>query len=336
VGAILSAHWLGTLLTLLPWGFLTDRIGERVVLAVGMGGCGLFLLAAGQAESFATLYALLFLSGAAGASVNAATGRAVMGWFEASERGLALGIRQAAVPVGGLIGALVLPHFSVPHAYAFLGALCLLGAAGGAAFLREPKAAPLELEDVEWTVRDRTLWRLCSVSGLYVVAQMAVLSFVTLYLHDERGLGKGEAAAVLGFVQVGAVVLRVAAGRWSDMLRSRVEPLERIGLAMTVTLGLATVLLDAPLVLLIPAFVVAGALTMAWNGVAFAAVAELAGRARSGAALGMQQTVLSAAGVGAPIAFAAVVSASSWRLAYGLAALFPLAGWWALRPLHDR
>jgi MFS family permease len=75
VGAILSAHWLGTLLTLLPWGFLTDRIGERVVLAVGMGGCGLFLLAAGQAESFATLYALLFLSGAAGASVNAATGR---------------------------------------------------------------------------------------------------------------------------------------------------------------------------------------------------------------------------------------------------------------------
>ena len=103
---------------------------------------------------------------------------------------------------------------------------------------------------------------------------------------------------------------------------------------MTATLGLATVLLDAPLALLVPAFVAAGALTMAWNGVAFAAVAELAGRARSGAALGMQQSVLSLAGVAAPIAFAAVVSAGSWRLAYGLAALFPLAGWAALRPLR--
>ena len=299
-----------------------------------MGGCGLFLLAAGQAETFGTLYVLLFLSGAAGASVNAATGRAVMGWFDASQRGFALGIRQAAVPVGGLIGALVLPHFTVPHAYVFLGVLCLLGAAGGALLLREPGRLPLEIEDVEWTVRDPRLWRLCTVSGLYVVAQMAVLSFVTLYLHDERGLTKGAAAAVLGLVQIGAVVLRVGAGRWSDRLGSRIVPLQRIGLAMTATLGLATVLLDAPLVLLVPAFVVAGALTMAWNGVAFAAVAELAGRARSGAALGIQQTVLSLAGVVAPIAFAAVVSAGSWHIAYGLAALFPLAGWWALLSLR--
>ena len=218
VGAVLSSHWLGTLVTLLPWGFLTDRIGERIVLAAGMGGCGLLLIAAGQAETFWQLYVLLFLSGAAGASVNAATGRAVMGWFDASQRGLALGIRQAAVPVGGLVGALVLPQFTVHHAYVFLGGMCLLGAAAGAIFLREPAALPLEVEDVEWSLRDRRLWRLCAVSGLYVVAQMAILSFVVLYLHDERGLGKGEAAAVLGAVQVvadRAAGRRRAAGRTS-------------------------------------------------------------------------------------------------------------------------
>ena len=174
--------------------------------------------------------------------------------------------------------------------------MCLLGALAGAIFLREPAALPLEVEDVEWSLRDRRLWRLCAVSGLYVVAQMAILSFVVLYLHDERGLGKGEAAAVLGAVQVAAIVLRIGAGRWSDMLRSRTVPLARIGVAMSVSLAVATALLYAPLVLLVPAFVVAGSLTMAWNGVAFAAVAELAGRARSGAALSVQQTVLSARG----------------------------------------
>jgi sugar phosphate permease len=335
VGAILSAHWLGTLVTLVPWGFLTDRVGERLVLALGLGGCGLVLVFAGRADSFWELYVLLFLSGAAGASVNAATGRAVMGWFDVSERGLALGIRQAAVPVGGLLGALVLPFLTVSQAYASLGAFCVLGAVAGAMLIRDPAAAPLEVDDVAWSVRDGRLWRLSTVSGLYVVAQMAILGFVVLYLHDERGLGKGEAASVLGAVQVAAMVLRVAAGRWSDTLRTRIVPLERIGLAMTATLALATILLDGPLVLLIPSFVVAGALTMAWNGLAFTAVAELAGRARAGAALSVQQTVLSLVAVGTPVAFAAVVSVGSWTRAYGLAALFPLAGWLALRPLRD-
>jgi MFS family permease len=335
VGAVLSGHWLGTLVTLLPWGFLTDRIGERIVLGTGLGACGLLLVAAGWADTFWQLYLLLFLAGAAGASVNAATGRAVMGWFDVSERGLALGIRQAAVPAGGLIGALVLPQFTVHHAYAILGGLCLLGAAAGAILLREPEHLPLEVVDVEWTIRDRRLWRLCVVSGLYVVAQMAILSFVVLYLHDERSLGKGEAAAVLGAVQVVAMVLRVAAGRWSDKLRTRTVPLARIGIAMSVSLAVATGLLNAPLFLLVPAFVVAGSLTMAWNGVAFAAVAELAGRARSGAALGVQQTALALASVGTPLAFAAVVSAGSWSLAYGLAAAFPLAGWLVLRTLRE-
>ena len=335
VGAVLSGHWLGTLVTLLPWGFLTDRIGERIVLGTGLGACGLLLVAAGWAETFWQLYLLLFLAGAAGASVNAATGRAVMGWFDVSERGLALGIRQAAVPAGGLVGALALPHFTVHHAYAILGGLCLLGAAAGAILLREPQHLPLEVVDVEWTIRDRRLWRLCVVSGLYVVAQMAILSFVVLYLHDERSLGKGEAAAVLGAVQVVAMVLRVAAGRWSDKLRTRTVPLARIGIAMSVSLAVATGLLNAPLFLLVPAFVVAGSLTMAWNGVAFAAVAELAGRARSGAALGVQQTALALASVGTPLAFAAVVSAGSWSLAYGLAAAFPLAGWLVLRTLRE-
>ncbi len=335
VGAVLSGHWLGTLVTLLPWGFLTDKIGERIVLAAGMGGCGLLLIAAGQAETFWQLYILLFLAGAAGASVNAATGRAVMGWFDVSERGLALGIRQAAVPVGGLVGALILPQFTVHHAYAFLGGLCLVGAAAGAIFLREPAALPLEVEDVEWTLRDHRLWRLSAVGGLYVVAQMAILSFVVLYLHDERGLGKGEAAAVLGAIQVVAVVLRIAAGRWSDTMRTRTVPLARIGVAMSISLAVATGLLNAPLILLVPAFVIAGSLTMAWNGVAFAAVAELAGRARSGAALSIQQTVLAVVSVGAPLAFAAVVTASSWSVAYGLTVMFPIAGWLVLRTMRE-
>ena len=67
--------------TLLAWGLLADRVGERVVLAAGLAGCGAGLLVAAFAPSFGVLVVALALGGASGASVNAASGRAVMSWF---------------------------------------------------------------------------------------------------------------------------------------------------------------------------------------------------------------------------------------------------------------
>ena len=99
VGIALGAIFFGMMPTLLPWGLLTDRIGERAVLAFGLGGAGVAMCAASLTKSFVALIVLLVLFGALGSSVNAASGRAVMGWFGADQRGLALGIRQAAVPV---------------------------------------------------------------------------------------------------------------------------------------------------------------------------------------------------------------------------------------------
>ena len=91
-GVVLGAVGMGMLLTLLPWGLLADRIGERAVMSVGLAAAGGALVATSETQSYPALVGLLALSGALGASVNAASGRAVMGWFAARERGLALGI----------------------------------------------------------------------------------------------------------------------------------------------------------------------------------------------------------------------------------------------------
>jgi hypothetical protein len=128
-------------------------------------------------------------------------------------------------------------------------------------------------------------------------------------------------------VHVLALVLRVLVGRWSDVLRSRVVPLRRLGLASFATLAAAALILHAPLEVLLPLLVTAGAISAAWNGLAFVAAAELAGRRRSGAAIGFQQTVLGLAAVVVVPVFATVVQASSWRVGFGLASLGPLLGW---------
>jgi sugar phosphate permease len=339
IGVVLDSLWIGTLLTLLLWGLLADRIGERLVLAAGLGLCGVALIAAGSAQGFESLILLVGLAGAAGASVNAASGRAVMQWFPASERGFALGVRQTAIPLGGLISALVLPSLALRSAFVFLAALCFAGGVFGVAVIRERRGAveddALEPRTIAATLRDRRLWLLCVASGFYLVAQLAVMGFLVLFLHDERGLSDGAAAGVLAGVQVVAAALRIGGGRWSDRVGSRIEPLRLVGLGSAITLAVAAALLSAPLVVLVPAFVAAGGVAMAWNGLSFTAAAEIAGRSRAGAALGMQQSALAAAGAIVPPAFAAVVAASSWRVGFAVAAAFPVAGVQLLRPLRS-
>jgi sugar phosphate permease len=339
IGVLLDSLWIGTLLTLLPWGLLADRTGERFVLGAGLAGCGAALVAAGYAGGFGSLIALIGVAGAAGASVNAASGRAVMQWFPAAERGFALGVRQTAIPLGGLISALVLPALGLRAAFVFLAVLCVAGGLFGVVAIRDPRGAAeddvLEPRGLGATLRDRRLWLLCLGSSLYLVAQLSVMGFLVLFLHDERGLSAAAAAGVLGAVQVVAAALRIGGGRWSDRVGSRMRPLRLVGLGSAVTLAFAAAVLSAPLALLVPAFVLAGGLSMAWNGLSFTAAAEIAGRSRSGAALGMQQTALAAAGAIVPPAFAAVVAASSWRLGFAVAAVFPLAGVQLLRPLRS-
>ena len=114
IGVLLAAEWVGALVTLLPWGIAADRFGERFVLVLGLGGCAAFLVGAAYAPDFESLLVLLALAGGSGASVNSASGRAVMHWFGAEERGLALGVRQTAVPLGGLIAALAVPQVTSP------------------------------------------------------------------------------------------------------------------------------------------------------------------------------------------------------------------------------
>lgn len=337
VGLAIAAANAGSVVTLLAWGLLADRIGERAVLAVGLAGCGIGLVIAANAPSFPVLVAALACAGASGASVNAASGRAVMTWFGRDQRGFALGIRQTALPIGGLVAALVLPPVEaaggVRAGLLVLAAGCLTAAMAGAIGLREAPPRGEEITDIGHPVRDPRMWRLSVGSALVLVAQISILSFLILFLHQERGLSTAAAAGIFAFIQALGAASRIVSGRWSDRVQARIAPLRRLAFALTASLAAAAALLSAPLELLIPAFVVAGALSLSWNGLSFTAAAELAGRARSGAALGFQQTALAVTSAAAPPVFASIVEASSWSLAFGLAAAMPVFGALLMRPL---
>jgi sugar phosphate permease len=338
IGLVIAAVNVGSVLTLIPWGLLADRSGERFVLAGGLVGASAGLVVAALAPSFAVFVAAITVAGALGAGVNAASGRAVMGWFEERQRGFALGIRQTAVPLGGMAAALALPPIAA--AWGLRGGLvalacgCFVAALAGLSGLREAPETDEELGDLAHPLKDARIWRLSIGSGLILGAQASILGFVVLFLHGERGLSTAEAGGILALIQLVGAALRIASGRWSDHVRERIAPLRQLALALAVSLVVTAALTEAPLAVLLPALVTAGALSLSWNALSFTAAAELAGRARSGAALGFQQTALSVASTAAPPLFAAVVAASSWGVGFGLAALFPLAGLAVMRHLE--
>jgi sugar phosphate permease len=262
----------------------------------------------------------------------------VMAWFDADERGLALGIRQMAVPLGGGIAAVALPllteHISLRAAFFGLAAGCFVAAIVAAALIR---VEPTEDHSIlARPLRDPRIWRICSGSFFYVTTQLSLLGFFVLFLHDHRGVSTGVAAGALAVTQVLGGIARIGVGRWSDRLRMRIVPLRRIALGITVTVAVTTLLVDASPWIIVPALVVAATFGLSWNGLSFTAAAEAAGRARSGAAIGLQQTFLSAGAIVAPIGFAAVVHHASWRVAFALASVSPLVGYALLSPLAER
>jgi sugar phosphate permease len=339
-GIVLAAIGIGMLFTLLPWGLVADRVDERWVIATGLTGAAALLAVASSTHGFGTVTGTLVGVGALGASVNAASGRAIMAWFPASELGLALGIRQTAIPIGGALGAAALPGLAsvggTRVAFLFLAGACGAGAVVAAALVRSRDGATGEPEigDVSRPLHDPRMWLLGAGTGLYLLAQIGITGFVVLFLKEHRHVSAHAAAAVLATIYVLAIAARIGSGRVSDRLGSRLRPLRTIGVGLALSTAGVAAATDAPLALVVPLFVVAGVLSMSWNGLAYAAAAEMAGAARTGAALGFQQTLLGVVVAGAPPAVAAIAT-HSWRLAFLLAGVGPVVGVVILERLRE-
>jgi sugar phosphate permease len=337
VTGVFTAFGLGTVATVYGWGALSDRVGERLVLAIGPAVGGAALAVVALTSGYATLLAATVVAGMFAAAATSGSGRAVFGWFPRAERGLALGLRQTAVPVGAAAASFTLPALaaatSLDSALLVLAGALLVSALAAALWLRDPPPRRSAARPAPPAVRDPRIWRLGVASALLIVGQIGVTSLLVLYLHFERGWPATQAAAALGVVQLGGAVARVAAGRWSDHRDERVEPFRRLAATAGGLLLTAALLAHAPAVVFVPLLMAGGMFAMSWNGLSFTAAAEISGGAQAGRAMGLQNTVMRLAGAGVPLALGALASSVSWQLAFVVMGLAPLAGGALLGPL---
>ena len=330
-GLLASMPNFGTMVTLIGWGYLLDRIGERFVLAVGLALTAAAALAAASAHSMVLMGIFLFLGGMAAASTITASGRLVIGCFPPQQRALAMGFRQTAQPLGIAVGAVVLPELGKHNfsmALVFPAVACALSAVACVVGVQDPPRPPrAEADEGELENPYRktaALWRIHLASALLMVPQPVVLTFMLVWATRQHAFSIAWAGALMGFSQVLGALARTAAGRWADRVGSRMRPLRHIAVVTSVVLlvlALADQLHSAiALVAMVVALAIAGD-----NGLPFTSVPEIAGRYWSGRALGTQNTVeRMTVAIGPPV-FGALITAAGYPLAFAVCGLFPLA-----------
>lgn len=328
---IVSAPMVGVLLTLIAWGALADRHGERLVIASGVGLASLVLLVAAGSSGPAALGALLVVAGAAGASVNAASGRVVMGWFPVAERGLAMGTRQTAQPLGVAIAALALPPLARAHgthfALLFPAVLCAAAALGVFAFVVDPPRPDIRMGEAPAQSPYRGshhLARIHLASSALVVPQFAVSAFTLVYLVGQRHWDPAAAGRMIFGFQLAGGLGRIVSGVWSDRVRSRLVPMRQLAVTSAVLMVLLSLGAALHVWWIVAVFAVSSIITVADNGLAYVAVAEFAGTAWSGRSLGTHNTVQNLASVATAPLLAAVIGETRFALGFAVVAIFPL------------
>jgi MFS family permease len=244
-----------------------------------------------------------------------------------------MGIRQTAQPLGVALGALVIPRLAESHGVApallFPAIVCAVAAVISVVGVLDPPRPPraeAHADDLANPYRgSSTLWRIHAVSVLLVTPQSLVWTFTLVWLMTDRGWSAASAGAMVTFAQILGAAGRIAAGLWSDKVGSRLHPIRVIAIGAAIAMGLLalTDLLNSPIAVAV--MVVASVITVSDNGLAFTAIAEIAGPFWSGRALGTQNTgqILTSAVV--PPVFGALIGIAGFPAAFAVCALFPLA-----------
>jgi sugar phosphate permease len=336
-GALLISVNAGVMLTMFPWGIWADRVGERPVAVIGVGGSAVALTVAAIGGSVWLLALALVVAGMFGCGSIAAGGRAVLRWFDADERGLALGIRQMASPLGGALAGVLLPLIVIAGglraAWVCLAALAVLATFVSWRWIDDATPETVAPGRVGAIARDRRLLRLSAAGALLVGCQLSLISFFVLYLHDARGIGVAKAAAAFAIVQGLGAIGRIAIGWWSDRLGYRVRPMRWNAAALACLLFASAALESRPDVLLVPVLGASLMLSMLPNGLSFTIAGEISGLSGAGAAFGLQSAIMFFAGVVGPLVTVLVVATFGWAPSFALMGSVVAVTWVILGPL---
>jgi MFS transporter, DHA1 family, solute carrier family 18 (vesicular amine transporter), member 1/2 len=225
IGFLFGAFGVSVLLTSVPMGAVSDRIGRRGPLVAGAGVLAASTVLFAFAATLPWLFAARLVQGAADAVTWVVGFALIADLYQAEERGRVMGLVMSGTTVGFMIGPSLggwLYESAGPQVpYLVVAALSAVCAVGFAWMQAPPHAADTE------PVRLLALLRvpevaLCAATVVLGGGTLAMIEpTLSLFLGDEIGLGPTRIGLVIGCGAVVSAMLHPAFGRIADRVGGR-------------------------------------------------------------------------------------------------------------------
>jgi MFS family permease len=330
--AVIMAN-LGAFFTYAFVGKAADVFGERNVVSLGGISIGLISMGMIFVKSSYMLFLAILLMGFGLATATPGGSKAIKTWFSKKQRGMAMGIRQTGVPLGGMIAALVFPFLSIRYGWRLTlfvaGITCIVSAivyyllykerSDG---ISEKQAAGLKKSLLEFRkLLSNTSFLFASIISVVMVAsQFSTVTYMILYLVEDIDFSLIMGGTILAVTQFSGAVGRIVWGTVSDRLFNgdRKKVLMIIGLVNASMIVLIAFLTNSsPTWWIVLVVALLGFSAIGWNGLFITLISELVTDDQGGAAVGLALTITQIGIVAGPPLFGFAVDISnSYRLAW--------------------
>lgn len=341
LGSLMSAASLGYMLSILPAGWLSDRIPIRYLLLIGEALGGVFMIVMFFTPSYTAALVIMVMSGLGSGFLMPSSARGIILWFPVKERATMMGIKQTGVNVGGIVTGAMLPGIAlaVGWRYGFLLVGIIAVAIGILSFVlyHDPPAAPRTVaspqkpaetarrKQLSELLKARDIWMVGLGSFLFAVVEFGLIAHLVLYLSEEVLLPVVTAGVLLAIAQAGGIFGKPGSGilsdRWFHSSRVKVFVLFS-GISMVTSL----VVMQWGGALgwgLYPVLFLMGLAAIGWGGIQLTLTAELAGKELVGTASGIGAMCVNGGAVLGPLLWGYLADFSgSYRLAWLSAAIF--------------
>ena len=239
-----SFVWL-YFIALIPMGYLVGRYGPKTVNSYGIGVWSIATVCTAFSTGFISLISCRLIMGAGEATTYPAGARVVRDWMPVKERGMATAVFHSGSLVGPAVGAIgfgwLITSFGWRIAFVVAGAIGFVWLAAWLKWYQHPSKAPwlsaAELAEITadadaasartpavpamgfaGLVRSRTMWAIGLSHGCAVYATYFFLTWLPTYLQTEKGLTVMTSSFYTAIPYLGAAMLAVVIGRFSDMV----------------------------------------------------------------------------------------------------------------------
>lgn len=254
-GALMSSYFVGYTIGQIPWGYLADRFGSRLVMTLSVIGIALSTVLFGL--SFDIWQAILsrFLAGLLGAGIFVPGVRLISSWFSPKGRGSALGILSVGGSIGLIAASWLTPLLAMRlgwrRSMAIFGILTILSSAVIWWTLRDRRGARSSTGikmDIEEVIKTGSFWILALAQFIRLGSNYTFIAWLPLLLKEEYGLSLFSAGIAFSLFNFAGMLSNPVGGVTADLIGEKTVLLVSF-FATALCILLFTVVKTSPIIL---------------------------------------------------------------------------------------